>query len=331
MASRQAFRSPALPDLDIERFINYDQATLPSPPFSPTSSRSKSISAPTSIPSTHTLPIEPSAQPAFAPPSHQYDAYSNLNGLPAGALLETYSINQGNQNLYGRHQGFFGNAMGSSMGMNTNDNFGFGSYDAFNSPDMDLDFGTAPQPLLTQSFEGYNAEFIDPTAIGVPESPQVQEPPKRAYPGMHKQQAALAKAQAEEKQNLAEAQRAKQGSGSVMRPSGGRPSGSNGRPPIDPVADAKISQLLNQMRHKSVASSNGDDADTPNANGNPSHGSKFKKDEEDMDEDERLLASEEGKKLSSKERRQLRNKVSARAFRSRRKGICFASSSLTLC
>lgn len=44
-----------------------------------------------------------------------------------------------------------------------------------------------------------------------------------------------------------------------------------------------------------------------------------KKDEEDMDEDERLLASEEGKKLSSKERRQLRNKVSARAFRSRRK------------
>jgi len=38
-----------------------------------------------------------------------------------------------------------------------------------------------------------------------------------------------------------------------------------------------------------------------------------------MDEDERLLNSEEGKKLSSKERRQLRNKVSARAFRSRRK------------
>jgi len=38
-----------------------------------------------------------------------------------------------------------------------------------------------------------------------------------------------------------------------------------------------------------------------------------------MDEDERLLNSEEGKKLSSKERSQLRNKVSARAFRSRRK------------
>ncbi|KAK9465546.1 hypothetical protein V1512DRAFT_265726 [Lipomyces arxii] len=38
-----------------------------------------------------------------------------------------------------------------------------------------------------------------------------------------------------------------------------------------------------------------------------------------VDDDERLLASEEGKKLSSKERRQLRNKVSARNFRLRRK------------
>ena len=52
------------------------------------------------------------------------------------------------------------------------------------------------------------------------------------------------------------------------------------------------------------------------------HIARMKKEEEDMDEDERLLASEEGKKLSSKERRQLRNKVSARAFRSRRKGLC---------
>ncbi|KAK9234569.1 hypothetical protein V1525DRAFT_412663 [Lipomyces kononenkoae] len=38
-----------------------------------------------------------------------------------------------------------------------------------------------------------------------------------------------------------------------------------------------------------------------------------------LDEDEILLASDEGKKLTSKERRQLRNKVSARHFRLRRK------------
>ncbi|TIA26859.1 hypothetical protein D6C81_00376 [Aureobasidium pullulans] len=55
------------------------------------------------------------------------------------------------------------------------------------------------------------------------------------------------------------------------------------------------------------------------ANGMLPHVARMRKEEEDMDEDERLLNSEEGKKLSSKERRQLRNKVSARAFRSRRK------------
>lgn len=67
-----------------------------------------------------------------------------------------------------------------------------------------------------------------------------------------------------------------------------------------------------------MTSSTGEDA-TAGASG-LSHSARMRKDEEDMDEDERLLASEEGKKLTSKERRQLRNKVSARAFRSRRKG-----------
>lgn len=43
------------------------------------------------------------------------------------------------------------------------------------------------------------------------------------------------------------------------------------------------------------------------------------RDDMDLDEDSKLLMSEEGKKLSSKERRQLRNKVSARNFRERRK------------
>lgn len=38
-------------------------------------------------------------------------------------------------------------------------------------------------------------------------------------------------------------------------------------------------------------------------------------------EDEKILASEEGKRLNPRERRQLRNKVSARNFRVRRKGM----------
>jgi hypothetical protein len=43
------------------------------------------------------------------------------------------------------------------------------------------------------------------------------------------------------------------------------------------------------------------------------------------DEDEKILQSEEGKRLNPKERRQLRNKVSARNFRVRRKGILLST------
>lgn len=87
--------------------------------------------------------------------------------------------------------------------------------------------------------------------------------------------------------------------------------------PSNPAVEERISRLLQQMRQSALNSP--DDSPSP-----PSllpQMAKAKKEEQDMDEDERLLASEEGKKLSSKERRQLRNKVSARAFRSRRKGM----------
>ena len=85
----------------------------------------------------------------------------------------------------------------------------------------------------------------------------------------------------------------------------------------DPHVEESISRLLNRMRQSSSASADDEDGDSP---AGTSHMPRIKKDEDDMDDDERLLNSEEGKKLSSKERRQLRNKVSARAFRSRRKG-----------
>ncbi|KAG5955457.1 BZIP-type transcription factor mbz1 [Claviceps cyperi] len=82
--------------------------------------------------------------------------------------------------------------------------------------------------------------------------------------------------------------------------------------PTDHIVEQKITQLLNSMRAKSASA----ESEAQSALNNLP---KAKKYNDDMDEDERLLASEEGKKLSSKERRQLRNKVSARAFRSRRK------------
>jgi hypothetical protein len=78
----------------------------------------------------------------------------------------------------------------------------------------------------------------------------------------------------------------------------------------------RISQVLYSIHQSSIAvTCNAIDTQTPNTLAH-SHCSE----KEDIDEDERLLTSEEGKKLSNKERQQLRNKVSARAFRSRRKG-----------
>lgn len=44
------------------------------------------------------------------------------------------------------------------------------------------------------------------------------------------------------------------------------------------------------------------------------------RDEDDLDEDERVLKGEEAKGMTSAQRRQLRNKVSARNFRARKKG-----------
>lgn len=85
-------------------------------------------------------------------------------------------------------------------------------------------------------------------------------------------------------------------------------------PPRDPIVEEKITQLLKSIRQTNQEL----EISGEHAISNFSTRSLSKK-EEEMDEDEKLLASEEGKKLSSKERRQLRNKVSARAFRSRRK------------
>ena len=193
---------------------------------------------------------------------------------------------------------------------------------------MDLDFGSPMQDTFTQSMESSNTDFIDPAAIGGQEEASnvtVAAPATlgRVWPGMHQQHAAL-KAQAQQQSQQHAAPPTPRGLATAQpRQSTHRSTGSTSRPAIDPIVEERISRLLNQMRHSSVASSNDDDATTPTANGNGPHMTRSRKDEEDMDEDERLLASEEGKKLSSKERRQLRNKVSARAFRSRRKGIYF--------
>ena len=325
--------SQSFDPLDIDRFINYDQ-NYPSPSTSPASSRSKPSASPNTAVGNSTNSPFPNqqSQQSFPPPNHQYDAYPQQAGFAPGALATTVAVNQADHLSFGgRGQSFF--AMPS-----TNDYFGMNSTDDFldfNTPpsrnpstggmDMEIDFGSPTQDMFIQSMGSSNNDFVDPAAIGGHEDTTnlISTAPAtvgRVWPGMHQQQAAL-KAQAQQQnQQQAAAQPSRSLVASQPRQPLHKSTGSTSRPPTDPIVEERISRLLNQMRHSSVASSNDDEAATPTATGSGSHTSRMKKDEEDMDEDERLLASEEGKKLSSKERRQLRNKVSARAFRSRRKG-----------
>ncbi|KAI9721800.1 MAG: hypothetical protein M1812_002135 [Candelaria pacifica] len=316
----------SLEPLDLESFINLDQVLYPTPSLSPSSSRSQSKSQHSTSLFDINSPVPSSSrldsQQIYSGPSHQYDDYKQQTGLPVGALANTFAINEANNVQFIPNQSDFSMSNDNFFSMNTNEDFDFGS----TSPQMTLDFETAPQEDLPAFFypaqqSSSTSAFVNPAAVSGQDEPMSQsenvpEAPApsnvgRLWPGMHQQQA-LAKAQAEASQRKQNQQEP-----NVHQPSS-RSQKSAAQRPNDPIADEKISQLLNSMRHSSVASSN-EDGTTPNANGGLSHISRSRKDEDDMDEDERLLASEEGKKLSSKERRQLRNKVSARAFRSRRK------------
>lgn len=248
-------------------------------------------------------------------PSHQYDAYRQQTGLPAGGLASTFAVNQATGMQYNpTSSGFVMPVETLNFPLPSNDDFDFNTNPSYDVNDMDFD-ADSPSDNLPAMFYPGKAQFVNPSAIAGDSSstytPQVQ----RMYPGMHSQQAAQAKKQQElirqqQQQRVLEGQR--------QLPT-------QKAPKNDPATDERISRLLQQMRHNSTVS-NDDEADDM-ANDLPQM-AKLKKEEEEMDEDERLLASEEGKKLSSKERRQLRNKVSARAFRSRRKGMSILLSSI---
>ncbi|KAL8927589.1 MAG: hypothetical protein Q9172_001299 [Xanthocarpia lactea] len=307
--------SSSVDALDMDQYINYDPSTiLPSSSYTSESSQSKSISSPLEpIEYTSNLLLSQPNQQTFAGPSHQYELHKQQTGLPVGALANTLAVNQNDHIVYGQAQRMFGIAPADAyFGMSTTDDF----FDFNTAPsqtlgtDMDIDFAA--------SIQDANVDYINPSAVGGDEpSLDTTAPKQRAWPGMHQQQAAMAKAQAEAQQQRQQTLSQQQRSRPASRPASQRPA-STSAPAKDPIVEERISRLLNQMRHSSVSSST-DDAPTPTAHGSVSHLGRVRKDEEDMDEDERLLASEEGKKLSSKERRQLRNKVSARAFRSRRK------------
>ena len=300
--------------LDIDQYINHDNLAFPSPSLTPEPPYTKSsvIDTPTSS-SQAFIPNQQPPQQTFSGPSHQYEQYRQQASLPVGAVANTFALNESerfSEDLYDMKT-----APQSYFGMNnTDDLVDFGLELEQSSMSMDFSAPSQHMPVL-------NSSYVDPSAVdGRNPSPNPQSAPAqpvRAWPGMHQKQAAMqAKAQAEAQAQRQ--QRPRQQSASRSHASSHAGNGST-----DPHVEESISRLLDRMRHSSVNSSVNDDGVTSDANGQHAHSARMKKDEEDMDEDERLLASEAGKKLSSKERRQLRNKVSARAFRSRRKGMCY--------
>ncbi|MCJ1359716.1 MAG: hypothetical protein MMC33_009718 [Icmadophila ericetorum] len=341
MAPSPMAQSSTCFDDPLSDFINFDQdSTYSSPPGSQSSSsfsRGKAIESPQLISSrtnNSILASQSNSQQLFSGPSHQYDSYPQQTGLPFAGLQNTLAANQPNLFSYNGIPSFGAPPSDGYFGLNTGDEmFDFNSLPSHNpsfssSVDTDMDFDS-PTPDLFKtesSIASVMTDFVDPNAIGGREdtsasSTPVQATVNRVWPGMHQQQAALAKAQAARKQQ--QQQHRQMQVPQIVAPrqsqSAHRPTGGVSRPAPDPVVEERISRLLSQMRQNSEASSTKEDANNASSNAAMTHLARQRKDEEEMDEDERLLASEEGKKLSSKERRQLRNKVSARAFRSRRK------------
>lgn len=292
-------------------FSGYEQVSYHSPSISPTATKSEFTTRPVS----NTPPVLPSSQSNLSGPSHNYDLYRQQTGIPQGAVANTLAVNSNNAHINSQY-GFSGDAYLS--GLSPNDDFvDFNTAPtrngSFNRSDIDMEFDS-PNAEPAYFYPDQANDFVDPSSIGQSIPAQTSNV-GRLWPGMHQQQA-LAKAQAQQKQQqqIIQQQRQNAMGGHSRQPSQQRQRASH--PPTDPIVEEKISQLLNSMRQNSVGTE--DNSHSPD--GNMSHAHRMRKDEEEMDEDERLLASEEGKKLSSKERRQLRNKVSARAFRSRRKG-----------
>ncbi|KAI8683613.1 BZIP-type transcription factor MBZ1 [Fusarium keratoplasticum] len=289
--------------LDLTEYENVSNYQSPSASVSPSATSKPTFTSP--VTAAVSVPAATTTTQTLSGPSHNYDLYRQQTGFVPGALANTMAVNQTNNTGY---QDFASLDYLSTFSPE-NDMFDFNtspSQGTLGASDIDMDFES---PADSQQFFTINPSNIEQDASlpSPPVLPTQTNNVGRLWPGAHSQ-AALAKAQAEQRhqQRLIQQQQQAQRQSPQAKSRGKAPQ------PTDPIVEQKITQLLNSMRAKpSMPDGQGQSPLTnlPRA----------KKDEDEMDEDERLLASEEGKKLSSKERRQLRNKVSARAFRSRRK------------
>ncbi|KAH8178218.1 bZIP transcription factor domain-containing protein [Sarocladium implicatum] len=296
-------------NVDFDNLIDFGEydavSNYQSPSLSPNTASKPTFASP--ITTAVTTPSVSSTQQAMSGPSHNYEQYRQQTGFVPGAIANTMAVNQTNNTGYQDY-----NSLSYLSSFTPEDNlFDFNtspSQVTLGGSDLEMDFES---PSDAQNFlSTVNPSSIeqDATAMASPASAHTQTSNVgRLWPGAHSQ-AAMAKAQAQQRQQIMQQQQQQQ------RQSSQQPQKPRGKAPqqTDPLVEQKITQLLNSMRAKPA------DADALNQ-ANLGNLPRAKKEDDEMDEDERLLASEEGKKLSSKERRQLRNKVSARAFRSRRK------------
>lgn len=228
-------------------------------------------------------------------------------------------------------------------------NTGYNFYDPIDTSMVDQDTGIfntnvpsfpdnlSVSPLLPQLGDSPQVPSTNNSFTSEPNTPLVQNNNQvRCYPGIHSQQAARYQSMEQRAQQVQEEQRWMQRQQSqelFTQPSQASRSQMMASPPApslptsqimntpstavakDPLRERVINQVLTDLRNAAslppapVAS---DDLDRLRK--------EAKEEEDDVDPDAKLLNSEEGKKLPAMKRRQLRNKVSARAFRSRRKG-----------
>ena len=296
--------APGQNNVDLDALLDlteYDGLQSHSPSLSPQSNNKATYASPVSA-VTATPSIPSAASQTLSGPSHNYDMYRQQTGFVPGALANTMAVNQTNNTGYQD----FGSLEYLSNMSPENDIFDFSTtppQTTLPGTDMEMDFNSNAD--TQEFFPTINPSNIEHETSLSPAT-STQSSVGRLWPGAHSQ-AAMAKAQAQQRQQQQVMQQQVQ-----PRQSSPPKSRVKGSPPTDPLVEQKITQLLNSMRAKPPSA---EDDKAYEMNNLP----RAKKEEDDMDEDERLLASEEGKKLSSKERRQLRNKVSARAFRSRRK------------
>ncbi|KEY69688.1 hypothetical protein S7711_03174 [Stachybotrys chartarum IBT 7711] len=305
---------PSQSSVDLDALLDLTEyntvSSYHSPSLSPSAGSKPTFASPIT-PAIATPSIPSTNSQTLSGPSHNYDMYRQQTGFVPGAIATTMAVNQNSNTGYQEYS----NVDYLSTFSPENDIFDFNtspSQHTLGASDMDMEFDSPAE--AQQFFPTVDPSNIEQGSAGLPSPPVVPTQTSnvgRLWPGAHSQ-AALAKSQAQQRQQQQMIQQQQQQQQQQAQRQAAPQKSRKASQPTDPIVEQKITQLLNSMRAKPASP----ESQSPSGNGNLP---RSRKEEDEMDEDERLLASEEGKKLSSKERRQLRNKVSARAFRSRRK------------